>query len=326
MHPITVFVVLQIISVIVLVIWVIWFIRRQEEITKIANNFGRQYLESGTVIGALVAGCILLGVILLGTVVLFVSGQQKAAAIQQQQRFISSVTHELRSPLSSLQLAFETIQARTLDESTRQKLMGMALGDIGRLARLVDQILISARLDRGILLSQEDAIELDPADAIREICEAAAYLDQKIMGRITIVVPTGYRLHASKQALSMLLGNLIENSVKYSPLGTPIVVKLAINDDSIEFSVKDQGFGLDKKEIKKVFKMFHRAEGAIKRAISGTGLGLFIVKTSVKVFGGKVWAESPGHGLGSTFIVKLPYSDKIRPIRDSAIATTADLA
>jgi len=316
MHPITVFVALQVVSVAVLVIWVVWFIRSQEEIASIASSFGRQYQEtwgSGTAIGALVAGCILLGVILVGTVVLFVSGQQKAAAIQQQQRFISSVTHELRSPLSSLQLAFETIQSRPLDESTRQKLFGMALGDIGRLSRLVDQILISARLDRGILLSLQDAEDFDPYAAIRDICAGASHLDRSVMDRVTITVPSGLKLHTSPQVLGLLLGNLVENAIKYSPAGSPILVKLLALDGFIEFRVEDKGFGLDKKDAAKIFKMFHRAEIASLRAIPGTGLGLFIVKNAVQALGGKVWAESPGPGKGSTFVVKLPYSDKIRP-------------
>lgn len=311
MHPITVFVALQIVSVSVLAIWVVWFLRRQEELSIISKKLGTQYFEGSTALGALIAGCILVGVILVGTVVLFVSGQQKALAVRQQQRFISSVTHELRSPLSSLQLAFETLQSRSLDDTTRNKFMTMAVSDIQRLSRLVDQILISARINRGVMLFEDDTELLNPTEEITRICAAASHLDQNIMNRISIKTGNIRQLKASRHALSLILGNLIENAIKYSESGTPIAIELNHDDEKLTVTVSDRGFGLDKREIRKIFRIFHRAETAARKAVPGTGLGLYIVKSTARLLEGDVWAESNGLGKGAKFVVQLPRSKRL---------------
>lgn len=322
MNPIVVFVSLQVVWVAVMVIWVIWFINRQEELANLARNFGVQYIDSGRALGVLVAGCILLGVILFGTVVLFVFGQRQSFAIQQQRSFLSSVTHELRSPLSSLQLAFETLKTRTLEVPVRDRMMTMILSDIRRLERLVDQILVSARLDRGIIMFQDEREDLDFANVVGEAVDAASYLDSELSQRVHVEAGIGIHMLASRPAFMLILGNLIENAIKYSPRGTSIVIRAERIKELLRISVKDQGFGLEKKDRRRIFKMFHRATMATKRAIPGTGLGLFIVKSAVSMLGGRVWAESPGLGQGATFFLEFPLGNKIHMITQRGIAKT----
>ena len=105
-HPITIFVSLQIVWVAITVIWVIWFVSERAEINALAKRFGQEYFSTEITVAILVVGCILLGVILVGTIMLFVAGQRQTSAASQQRTFVSSVTHELKSPLASLQLAF----------------------------------------------------------------------------------------------------------------------------------------------------------------------------------------------------------------------------
>ena len=149
-HPVFIFVTLQVVWIAITLIWVIWFLDSAQEIKKLSEDLGHPHLNNHYTLVILVVGCILLGVILLGTVILFVKTQQQSNLMNQQKSFVSSVTHELRSPLASLQLTFETMRARTLDTSTSRKLLDMASEDTQRLTRLVDQILVSSRLDRGI--------------------------------------------------------------------------------------------------------------------------------------------------------------------------------
>ncbi len=305
-HPIVVFVTVQVIWVAVMVIWVIWFVTRQEEISLLSRRLGTEFLDSSAALASLIVGCILLGVILVGTIVLFVFGQRQVRAIRQQRSFLSSVTHELRSPLSSLQLAFETLRSRELEPEMRDKMLEMSLSDIERLVRLVDQILVSARLDRGILLFSEETEDIDLPRLIRSISESSSYLDRSLPERLQIKCDKDLYLNAPRPAMTLILGNLIENCVKYSRAGTPIEVSINIKKDLMSFRIQDQGFGLTKKDRRRVFKMFHRGDDATKKAITGTGLGLFIVREATQLLGGKVWAESDGPGKGSTFCVDFP--------------------
>jgi signal transduction histidine kinase len=312
-HPVVVFIVLQIIWTAITVLWVVWFIEESEEINRMARTFGGENFDSRYALIVLVVGCVLLGMLLVGTVTLFVSSLRQRRLIQQQKNFVSSVTHELRSPLSSLQLAFETLRYRNLDENTKQKMMDMALGDIERLSRLVSQILVSARLDRGLPGFEINHEVLSLRELLDKSVEKSLWLDPNIKERITVDCPKDLRTKSTRPILTIILSNLIENAIKYSPPGSPILIFVSCSQDELTVGVKDQGFGLDKFEQKRIFRMFYRAPLTKQKAISGTGLGLFVVKALAQVLGGKAWVQSEGRGLGSTFFVSFPkWNDDIR--------------
>lgn len=305
-HPITIFVSLQIVWVAITLIWVIWFVGAQQEMTQMASKFGKEFIDSRTALAILIVGCILLGVLLVGTIILFVFGQRQSSVARQQRTFVSSVTHELKSPLASLQLAFETMTARSLDPSIQNRLNSMIQTDIDRLKRLVDQILLAGRLDQGIVLFDEDLQFVPIRDLMNRTVESLKYLDPDIANRVTVVCPETLSVKISKSALMLICTNLIENAVKYSSRGTPIVISAELVSSRFCLTVQDKGIGLTGLDRRRIFKMFQRGESAIKKAIPGTGLGLYIVKTAVKVLNGKIWAESPGPNQGTSFFVAVP--------------------
>ena len=309
-HPITIFVSLQVVWLAITLIWVIWFVTERAEIGALAKRFGQEYFSTEITVAILVVGCILLGVLLVGTILLFVAGQRQSSAARQQRTFVSSVTHELKSPLASLQLAFETMMTHELDPSTRTRIADMIYSDIDRLRRLIDQILVAGRLDRGILSFDDASSAVAMDDLINKIVDKLSYMDPDLRARLTIDCPPGLTLRASKMALSLILNNLVENSIKYSPRQSPIKIGFDQLGREVFMYVQDQGIGLDKKDMKRLFKLFRRGESAVKKAIPGTGLGLYIVKSAVRVLGGRVWAESAGSGQGSTFYVSLPIEQK----------------
>ena len=305
-HPITIFVSLQIVWLAITLIWVIWFVGERVEIARLAQRFGTKNFQSGATVAILVVGCVLLGVLLVGTILLFVFGQRQSSAARQQRSFVSSVTHELKSPLASLQLAFETMSAHKLDEATETRLMGMIQTDIDRLRRLVDQILVAGRLDRSVLMFDEDGHDVAVSEMIRRIVDRLSYLDQNLAARLTVDCPENLVVKLPRPALTLILTNLIENAAKYSPHGAQVDVVITHDGTEMRASVRDRGIGLDKKDKRRIFRMFHRSESAVKKAIPGTGLGLFIVKSAVRSLDGRVWVESPGPGQGATFFVALP--------------------
>ncbi len=305
LNPVVIFVSLQVFLIAVTGLWVVWFINQQEDIVKNARILGNEYIDPNYVLAILIIGCILLGMILVGTVLLFVFAQRQSYLIRQQRNFVSSVTHELRSPLASLQLGFETLQNPQLTSTLQQRVLDMISTDISRLGKLVDQILVSARLDRGIMVSDKvESFQLKSLFA--KAVENISYMDPNLPKRLVVDCPDDLMVESIRSALTLVVGNLLENAVKYSPPGTPIRLVAQINSTQLEILVIDQGFGLARRDQKRVFKMFHRSDLATNKAIPGTGLGLYIVRSTVRNLGGRVWANSLGPGQGSSFHVSLP--------------------
>lgn len=294
LHPIVIFVVLQIVSVSLTVLWVMWYVNQSS--LKFVNTYDVAFL---------ITGCVLTGIILLGTVVLFVFAIKQSRLNKQQRAFVSTVTHELRSPLASIQLSLETLTGRQLSPDNLDRLYSMMRIDLDRLMNLVDQILVSARLDRGIKMFE--AIEIF---CLREVIEEsgkhAQHLDQGAIERLQVNCDPKIEIMSSRGAIALVFNNLIENAIKYSAKGSRVLIEVVEAQDQLEIRFSDTGFGIDKSEQKKIFKMFSRGELAHKRAIPGTGLGLFIVKSILDVLGGKIFVTSLGRGLGSTFTVVLP--------------------
>ena len=309
LNPISLFVGLQTLSVTTIVLWVVWFTRQEDRLKNLVGSSQWANVESGTTVAILVIGCILLGAILVLTVVWFLDGLRQSSIIKQQRNFLSSVTHEVRSPLASIQLAVETLGRRELDPGIRDRLIAGAQQDIARMTRLVDQILIAARLDRGITLFAEGPENIDLVEWLPAVAADAAGSNlSPDKPKIEVEVAAGTRLLAPSQALRLVLENLIQNAIKYSPVGSPVRVKAEFRDDGskVRIMVSDHGMGLDQQEIKQVFRIFRRGDRAVKKAIPGTGLGLYIVESMTRIMGGRVRVESAGVDQGSDFIIELP--------------------
>jgi signal transduction histidine kinase len=303
-HPVLVFVALQIVWITILVLWVFWFLSQQETLARLSKIIGASTTFSpATGIFTLVVGCVLLGIILVGTVVLFVFTQIQSSLLRQQKSFVSSVTHELRSPLSSLQLSFETLQRRQLTQDVRERIFGMVEKDLERLAQLVERILIASRLDRGIIdyKAQQDEIEL--RELLVYSVSQLDHLNPQAEKRIIVDCSPTLTIKSSRLGLTMVVGNLLENALKYSPASSLIHVRVQIKEYELWISFEDSGIGLSKNEQRKIFRMFHRSPRAEKQAVPGTGIGLYIVRSIVQSLGGRVWAQSEGQSRGSVFTV-----------------------
>lgn len=299
---------MQILWTAILTLWVIWFIDRRREIEKLATLIKPTLLPTNdtSVLVLIVVGVVLLSMLGAGSIMLFSWGQRQTSLIKQQRNFVSSVTHELRTPLASLHLAYETLASRTLSEDMRQKLLSMSLVDIDRLVRLVNQILISSRLDRGLTMFQDDIQDVTVLTALNDVVKTLSYLDQEISSFVTIDVQKDLIWRGSLNAFNMVISNLLENAIKYSPAKSKVDIKVTADDFNMIISVKDRGLGLSARDRSRIFKMFYRSSEAAKRAIPGTGLGLFIVKTTLQQLGGSISAESAGLGEGSTFKATFP--------------------
>jgi signal transduction histidine kinase len=303
-HPITVFLFIQILWILLMVVWIWWYIEKNIQVRAMAERLRTQVEGGGFGVLPLLVGALLLTLILAGATVIFVYYIKQHRLNSMQRSFVSNVTHELKSPVASIQLALETMALRDLSAEKRREFVSMMLDDTERLATLIDRILGAARIEK-----MRGRYKLEPV-SVRRFLEEALVEDRHLYekdGR-TILLEQGRdaRVAMDKSAMRVVLANLLENAARYSPRNSTIRIRLHRDLSSCRMDVIDSGEGIRDKDLKNIFKMFWRGSEEQGARVRGTGLGLYIVRNIVKDHRGKVWASSQGMGRGSTFSVRLP--------------------
>ena len=227
---------------------------------------------------------------------------------EQHDAFIHAVTHELRTPLASIKLYLQTFQQRDLAPDTQHELIDTMLEDSDRLQRTIDQILMAGKT--GDARRVDNPTEVDLSDLVDECVTLAGKRHHLDSGEVRLVdrVPQGaFVVKGDRDELVAAVTNLVDNAIKYSGDRVKVgveVVRLGARRAAI--SVRDQGIGITRHELKRVFRRFYRLPAALRLRVRGTGLGLSIVRAVARRHGGRVYAESRGAGQGSTFTLELP--------------------
>ena len=193
----------------------------------------------------------------------------------QQNNFLLSVTHELKSPLASIKLYLQTILKRDLDIQKQQYFINNSLKDIERLDDLVENMLIATKIDNKSYSFPKEVFNFSElVEKIAERLQVHSCSSQVI----SVDVQRNINLTGDRFALTSVVTNLIENAVKYSPPCAEVVVKVFETNGSVHFVVEDQGIGISDPEKSRIFEKFYRVGSEDTRKTKGTGLGLFIVK------------------------------------------------
>ena len=223
-------------------------------------------------------------------------------AAQQRRNFLLSITHELKSPIASIRLILETFQRRELNGEQKEKMSRNALRETERLNTLVNDLLLSAKL--------ETAYEphRDPVDLRELIAEIVASMEAKYPEvRFSFTADDHFHtFYGDKLGLTSVALNLLENAVKYTTTDPEISVRLQEEPGGILWEVTDNGIGIEDKEKKRIFEKFYRVGNEDTRKTKGTGLGLFIVDQIVKAHEGQI-AVTDNSPRGTVFTIKLPY-------------------
>lgn len=228
---------------------------------------------------------------------------------EQHDTFINAVTHELKTPVTSIRLYLETLRTRDLDEARRQEFYSIMLADSERLMVTIEQVLRTGRLRRAKPLLNR--VQVDLGEMVRE-CLALArrrhHLPEEAIGYKELLGPgEPATVLGDQEELKAAVSNLLDNAIKYSGPQVHILVEVApLEDRSVAVRVKDQGVGIPASELKRIFGRFYRIPGIVATRVKGTGLGLFIVRSIAEAHGGRAFAESEGPGRGSTFTLQLP--------------------
>lgn len=239
-----------------------------------------------------------------------ITEQQKNENSQKQ--FVSNVSHELRTPLTSLHAYIETLnEGAWKDPKIAPQFLQVTQEETERMIRMINELLSLSRMDRGV--SKVDVEWVNFNDFVSHILD-----------RFDMIVKTdakeGKKKYTIKRSLSsqalwveidtdkfaQVIDNIMNNAIKYSPDGGVITIKLRQERQQIILSIADQGLGIPREDLSKIFDRFYRVDKARSREQGGTGLGLAIAKEIVEEHHGKIWANS-SEGKGSTFYIALPY-------------------
>jgi two-component system, OmpR family, phosphate regulon sensor histidine kinase PhoR len=221
--------------------------------------------------------------------------------------FVANVSHELKTPLTSISGYAETLLTDTPDGETTRRFLTTIVGNARRMQRLVDNLLDLARLEGGRWQPEREPIDIaeaaqDTWNALRNGSRAVAVeFEVEIASDADTVI-------ADADAVRQVLTNLLDNSLRYTPPGGRIVCRSRLEGGGVAISVADNGAGIVPEHLPRIFERFYRSDPSRSRDEGGTGLGLAIVKHLVEAHGGRVSAES-GRGVGTTITCWFPNAE-----------------
>lgn len=224
---------------------------------------------------------------------------------EQHDAFINAVTHELKTPLASIRLYLETLQSRAVEEEKRKEFYRVMLEDSDRLLGTIEQVLRTGRVGPGNRKLSRSRVDLN--SVIAECVQRARMLHGLNEEQLQYRPNSAYTISGDLDEVRAAVSNLIDNAVKYSNDNVQVRVDVSENHRRrITVRVRDEGAGIARSDLKRIFKRFYRVSGPLATRVKGTGLGLYIVRSVAKRHGGRAWAESEGPGQGSTFVLELP--------------------
>src|SRR5687768_9391990 len=264
-------------------------------------------------VALLILGIIFFVVIITGLVLNTIFLVREIRRNDQHDSFINAVTHELKTPVTSIRLYLETLKSREVDEEQRRKFYDVMLADSDRLLHTIEQVLRAGRTSHRRRHLHTSLI--DVGGMVREEVDLARTRYNLEEGALRYAETPGgagrARVRGDADELRTAVSNLLDNAVKYSRDEVSVEVEVeAAGERSVVVRVSDRGIGIRPGQMKRIFNRFYRAPGHALARVKGTGLGLFIVRSVVKKHGGRVFAESEGPGRGSTFTIRLPRAEE----------------
>lgn len=303
--PVTTYILSLAIAVALLVVWVVYVVRSGTRIEQLA---GRHGMEGGDVPWlVLVTGCVLLFLLIGGLTYQLAQALAAVRTVRKQEEFLANVTHELKSPLAAIKLHAQTLEQPAVPEASRRRSTALVLEQVSRMERLVDNVLESSRL-----VGRRRRLELQPVALRPFLAGYLADVEPRFEARgVQLAVHGGTEatVMATPDALFRVLENLLDNAARHSRPGGEVRLRVRDGGGTTTIEVEDDGAGIPKRELPRVFERFYRGEsGPTERPASGTGLGLAIVSGLVDEMRGRVHADSLEGRPGARFVVELPHA------------------
>ncbi|MEZ0230688.1 MAG: ATP-binding protein, partial [Planctomycetota bacterium] len=231
--------------------------------------------------------------------------EELAAEDRRKDEFLAMLAHELRNPLAPLTTALHLIQARVGAQADVARPLAVMNRQTQHLSRLVDDLLEVSRITRGKIRLEREVI--DAAVAVHRAVEISRPLIDAKKHDLKLVFPADtVWIDADLTRVAQVLGNLLNNSAKYTNEGGRITVTLAAEGEEAVLRIRDNGIGIPKTLMPRLFELFTQADTSLDRSQGGLGIGLTLVRGLVELHGGTIQARSDGPGQGAEFIVRLP--------------------
>jgi two-component system phosphate regulon sensor histidine kinase PhoR len=285
-YNLVIFVLAQLVWLAVLLLWIYWYVKNNIIFKQVGEKIAPQIVYDAPSVFPFVGGIVLLVGLSLALVLIFRHLNVQIRLTVLYDNFIANVTHELKSPLSSLQLYLETLNSRDVPEEKKKEFYGLMMRDAERLKNLINSILEIAAMDKKKFHKDFEVYKAD--ETIKKIILESA--EQFLVNKDSIKFSgdAGCDILLDRNSIKTVFDNLVDNSTKYSISPLEIKVSFKRNTKKVEIEFADNGIGIPHDEIKKIFQKFHRIYEKDIPNVKGTGLGLFVVKEIVKNHKGKI--------------------------------------
>jgi two-component system, OmpR family, sensor histidine kinase SenX3 len=258
----------------------------------------------------MIIGIPFFGLLIVGLILNTVFLVREVRRNEQQDSFLNAVTHELKTPITSIRLYLDTMRRRDLSHQQQQEFLAVMSEDADRLMATVEQVLKAGEL--GQRTRTQVRVRVDMDQLVQEAVATAVlryHLDENAIRfeRRELQAGSSFAVAGNPEELRTAVLNVIDNAVKYSPDGAHLSIVLSVESDAwVMVSVTDQGLGIPQPQLKRIFRRFYRVPNRSILRVKGTGLGLFLVRSIARQHGGDAFAESAGEGRGSTIHLQLP--------------------
>ena len=309
-HPILIFIFSILALGTSLFLYIYWYMEVSTGLKAVITKFNLdsgQVFEPQTWVVILVLS-ILVAIILLGIFTIFVYHQKTLQLYRLQRNFINNFTHELKTPVTSINLYLETFLKYELPRKDQQKYINYMLSDINRLSDNINRILNLAKIE-GKTFGGE-LVRTDLVKTLSRFLEQNRHVFRHCRISVSNPAKRPFYFSINRSLFEMLLMNLITNAIKYNRAeNTLIEISFKSQKRKLHLRFKDNGIGFETSEIKKIFRKFYQVGRADDMTAKGSGLGLHLVQIIARFHKGKVVAHSRGRGQGSVFTLILPLPD-----------------
>lgn len=285
-------------------LWIYWYVSNYLIFEQVGDKLSPQIALDSPNVFVFVGGIVLIVMIAVAMFFIFRNLTVQMKLTKLYDNFIANVTHELKSPLSSIQLYLETLNVKDVSLEKRKDFLALMMKDANRLNKLINSILEISRLEQKRIAHNYHVFDMN--EIIHQLIENSAERFRIAKSALTVEGNTQCKGVLDKDAMQIVFDNLIDNAVKYSRHPAQITVKISQHPKKVMIEFIDKGIGIQQKYHKKIFQKFNRIDNRDIPNVKGTGLGLYWVKEIVKLHGGKISAFSEGKEKGTNFTIELP--------------------
>jgi len=308
-HPILILIYSIVALVLSLFLYIYWYVKVSSGMIELVEKFDLPHdkvlaMETWVVILML---SILVGIILMGMIIIFVYHQKTFQLYRLQNNFINNYTHELKTPVTSIQLYLETFLKHQISTEEQKPYIKLMLLDVNRLSEHINNILNISRFES---LHSHETESVDIVEFIEKFIANNAHQFSNVFLKCEINAPIILKINTD--LFEMLIRNLVNNAMIYNNNPQPeVFIHLKTKNNIIYIIFEDNGIGIEKKYRKKIFKKFYQIGKADDRSAKGTGLGLYMVDSITRMHGGKITVLENSRQTGSIFQLVFPLKKNI---------------